>query len=78
MDRARGRGSGRDDGGTRCSESHLSHFPEQRHQTGDSKYPMVPGHEIVGLVAAVGAEVNKFKVGDKVRTHVCTFIICVY
>lgn len=39
---------------------------------------MVPGHEIVGLVAAVGAEVTKFKVGDKVRTHVCTFIICVY
>lgn len=32
---------------------------------GDSKYPMVPGHEIVGVISAVGAEVTKFKVGDK-------------
>ena len=31
---------------------------------------MIPGHEIVGLVAAVGAEVTKFKVGDKVRARV--------
>ena len=30
-----------------------------------SLYPMVPGHEIVGVVAAVGAEVKKFKVGDR-------------
>jgi uncharacterized zinc-type alcohol dehydrogenase-like protein len=27
-------------------------------------YPMVPGHEIVGRVARVGAEVSKFKAGD--------------
>jgi uncharacterized zinc-type alcohol dehydrogenase-like protein len=27
-------------------------------------YPMVPGHEIVGRVARVGAEVSKFKEGD--------------
>ena len=27
-------------------------------------YPCVPGHEIVGRVAAVGAAVTKFKVGD--------------
>ena len=30
-----------------------------------SLYPMVPGHEIVGKVTAVGAEVKKFKLGDK-------------
>jgi len=29
-------------------------------------YPCVPGHEIVGRVTAVGAEVGKFKVGDVV------------
>ncbi len=27
-------------------------------------YPLVPGHEIVGRVTAVGSKVNKFKVGD--------------
>jgi uncharacterized zinc-type alcohol dehydrogenase-like protein len=31
---------------------------------GGAIYPMVPGHEIVGRVTAVGAEVAKFKVGD--------------
>lgn len=29
-----------------------------------TKYPSVPGHEIVGRVSAVGAAVTKFKVGD--------------
>lgn len=29
-------------------------------------YPVVPGHEIVGRVTAVGAEVTKFKIGDLV------------
>jgi uncharacterized zinc-type alcohol dehydrogenase-like protein len=31
---------------------------------GNSLYPMVPGHEIVGRVAKVGARVTKLKVGD--------------
>jgi alcohol dehydrogenase (NADP+) len=30
-----------------------------------SVYPMVPGHEIVGIVTAVGGDVTKFKVGDR-------------
>ena len=29
-------------------------------------FPMVPGHEIVGRVAQIGADVGKFKVGDAV------------
>lgn len=33
---------------------------------GDQPYPLVPGHEIVGQVMAVGAEVNHYKVGDRV------------
>ena len=28
-------------------------------------FPMVPGHEIAGIVSHVGAEVVRFKVGDK-------------
>ncbi|KAK2969277.1 hypothetical protein RJ640_030818 [Escallonia rubra] len=33
---------------------------------GMSKYPLVPGHEVVGIVTKVGSKVQKFKVGDKV------------
>jgi uncharacterized zinc-type alcohol dehydrogenase-like protein len=31
---------------------------------GYSQFPLVPGHEIIGRVTAVGAEVKKFKIGD--------------
>jgi uncharacterized zinc-type alcohol dehydrogenase-like protein len=37
---------------------------QARNDWGGSFYPMVPGHEIVGRVTAVGAEVTKLKVGD--------------
>lgn len=33
---------------------------------GNSRYPMVPGHEITGIVRAVGAAVTRFKTGDRV------------
>ncbi|XP_027152764.1 8-hydroxygeraniol dehydrogenase-like [Coffea eugenioides] len=37
-----------------------------KNEWGISSYPMVPGHEIVGVVTEVGSKVEKFKVGDKV------------
>ena len=37
-----------------------------RSEWGGTKYPCVPGHEIVGHVSAVGGEVKNFKVGDTV------------
>ncbi|MDR3664713.1 MAG: NAD(P)-dependent alcohol dehydrogenase [Mycobacterium sp.] len=33
---------------------------------GPAKYPVVPGHEIAGVVTAVGSEVTKYKIGDHV------------
>ena len=35
-----------------------------RNEWGQSIYPMVPGHEIVGRVIAVGGQVTKFKAGQ--------------
>ncbi|KAK6258767.1 hypothetical protein SCA6_013242 [Theobroma cacao] len=37
-----------------------------KNEWGSSVYPLVPGHEIVGEVTAVGSKVQKFKVGDRV------------
>jgi uncharacterized zinc-type alcohol dehydrogenase-like protein len=36
-----------------------------RNDWGNAKYPMVPGHEIVGRVVEVGSEVTGFKQGDR-------------
>jgi alcohol dehydrogenase (NADP+) len=30
------------------------------------KFPLVPGHELAGVVAAIGSSVSKFKMGDRV------------
>ncbi|KAI3453374.1 hypothetical protein Pfo_010037 [Paulownia fortunei] len=37
-----------------------------RNKFGHSNYPLVPGHEIVGIVTEVGSNVNRFTVGDYV------------
>ena len=39
---------------------------QARNEWGNSLYPMVPGHEIAGVVTALGSKVTKFKPGDKV------------
>jgi uncharacterized zinc-type alcohol dehydrogenase-like protein len=46
-----------------CGICH-SDIHQVRDEWGGSMYPMVPGHEIVGRVSAVGADVTKFKPGD--------------
>src|SRR5712672_350094 len=46
-----------------CGICH-SDIHQVRDEWGGSIYPMVPGHEIVGHVTAVGGAVTKFKVGD--------------
>ena len=35
-----------------------------RNEWGQSSYPMVPGHEIVGRVTSAGSAVERFKGGD--------------
>jgi len=46
-----------------CGVCHTDiHFA--RNEWGFTVYPVVPGHEILGRVMAVGAGVTKFKVGD--------------
>src|ERR671916_230841 len=46
-----------------CGVCH-SDIHQARNEWGNSIYPMVPGHEIVGRVARVGADVTRFKEGD--------------
>lgn len=41
-----------------------SDLHQARDDWSNSLYPMVPGHEIIGRVTEVGAQVKKFKVGD--------------
>ena len=37
-----------------------------RGEWGGVKYPLVPGHEIAGIVIEIGSKVTKFTVGDRV------------
>ncbi len=46
-----------------CGVCH-SDLHQVKNEWGNSIFPMVPGHEIVGRVKQVGAAVTKFKVGD--------------
>ncbi|KAI3747553.1 hypothetical protein L6452_10041 [Arctium lappa] len=44
-----------------------------KNEWGATKYPVTPGHEIVGVVTEVGKQVEKFKIGDKVGVGCLTF-----
>ena len=46
-----------------CGVCH-SDLHTARNEWGMTVFPIVPGHEIVGVVTAVGSHVKKFKVGD--------------
>jgi alcohol dehydrogenase (NADP+) len=46
-----------------CGVCH-SDIHQARNEWGGSIYPMVPGHEIVGRITRIGADVKKFKIGD--------------
>ncbi len=48
-----------------CGICH-SDLHQVKDEWGKSMYPMVPGHEIVGVVQKVGAEVTRYQVGDLV------------
>ncbi|RKF40782.1 hydroxyacid dehydrogenase [Agrobacterium deltaense] len=48
-----------------CGVCH-SDLHQTRNDWGGASYPMVPGHEIVGRVTAIGEAVVKYKVGDHV------------
>ncbi|SFL60859.1 uncharacterized zinc-type alcohol dehydrogenase-like protein [Gracilibacillus orientalis] len=43
------------------SDIHTAHG-----EWGEVNYPLVPGHEIAGVVTAVGSEVTKYNIGDRV------------
>jgi len=47
-----------------------SDIHQVREEWGPALFPMVPGHEIVGVVNQVGNSVTKFKVGDRIGVGV--------
>jgi uncharacterized zinc-type alcohol dehydrogenase-like protein len=47
-----------------------SDIHQAREEWGPAIFPMVPGHEIVGRVTAVGSNVNKFKTGELIGVGV--------
>lgn len=48
-----------------CGICH-SDIHQTRDEWGRAEFPMVPGHEIAGIVTAMGSKVKKYKLGDKV------------
>ena len=47
-----------------------SDIHQAREEWGPALFPMVPGHEIAGVVTSIGSNVTKFKVGDQIGVGV--------
>ena len=47
-----------------------SDIHQAREEWGPAIFPMVPGHEIAGVVTAIGSAVTKFNVGDRIGVGV--------
>lgn len=47
-----------------------SDIHQAREEWGPALFPMVPGHEIVGVVTAIGQQVSKFSIGDRIGVGV--------
>ena len=47
-----------------------SDIHQVREEWGPAIFPMVPGHEIAGIVSQIGSAVTKFKVGDRIGVGV--------
>jgi uncharacterized zinc-type alcohol dehydrogenase-like protein len=47
-----------------------SDIHQVREEWGGARFPMVPGHEIAGVVSAIGSSVSKFAIGDLIGVGV--------
>jgi len=47
-----------------------SDIHQVKEEWGGSRFPMVPGHEIAGVVSAIGSSVSKFAIGDLIGVGV--------
>lgn len=47
-----------------------SDIHQVREEWGPALFPMVPGHEIVGVVTSIGEQVDAFKIGDRIGVGV--------
>ena len=63
---------GRNDVGFEILYAGICHsdIHQAREEWGAALFPMVPGHEIVGVVTSIGENVSKFSVGDRIGVGV--------
>lgn len=49
-----------------CGICHSDYITQQGHMGPMAKFPLIPGHEVLGRVVAVGPGEKHWKVGDRV------------